>query len=119
MLGVEKTEVVKGSERKLTIVIILAVLVFVFFSCGINVMYFITQGFHIKIDRGQFWTLSILFSILVYFIIFFIRKKQWLKALTAYTILNVAVAGIDLVSYFLFKSPFLKKLIYVCFGLKW
>jgi hypothetical protein len=115
MLGSEKA----GSKSTLTIVIVLAVLVFVFFSCGINIMYFITKWFHIIIDRGQFWTLAIILSVLIYFILFFIQKKVWHKALITYTIINVLAAGIDLVSYFLFKLPFLKKLIMVCFGLKW
>lgn len=110
------------SENKgisFTFIIILFVTLFFFFAFGINALYLTGSLFHFKLDRGQFWTIAVIISVALYIALFFIRQKNWKKAVVAYLIVNLSVAGIDLALYFLFKMPYLKQLVFAAFGIKW
>lgn len=100
-------------------IFILLVSIFFFFAFGINALYLTGNLFHFKLDRGQFWTIAVIISVALYIALFFIRKKEWKKAVVAYLIVNLSVAGIDLALYFLFKLPYLKHLVFAAFGIKW
>lgn len=110
------------SENKginLTFIVVLFAALFFFFAFGINALYLTQQLFHFKLDRGQFWTISVIISVALYIALFFIRQRNWKKSVVAYLIVNLSVAGIDLALYFLFKLPFLKQLVFTAFGIKW
>lgn len=103
----------------LTFLLILIVALFFFFAFGINAVYLSKLLFGFKPDRGQFWTIAVIVSVALYIALFFIRKKEWKKAVVAYLIVNLSVAGINLALYFLFKMPYLKNLVYTAFGFRW
>lgn len=110
------------SDKKgisITFIVVLFVTLFFFFAFGINALDLTAQLFKLKLDRGQFWTIAVIISVALYVLLFFLRKREWKKAVVAYLIVNLTVAGIDLALYFLFKVPYLKHLILVAFGIKW
>ncbi len=107
----------KGGSFILKIITICALL-FLFFGFGINAVYLIAPLFHFSPDRGQFWSISVLASVVLYLLCLLILRN-WKKALLAYILINITMAGIDLILYFLFKNPYLERLIYAAFGFKW
>ena len=98
-------------------IIIFALILFAFFASGLNAIYLSMEIFHFHISRGQFWSIVVLFSTVFYFFLFFIVGKDWKSAFYAYMIINVIVIVIDLLSYFLFKLPFLAGILNMAFGI--
>lgn len=108
----------KGGGAGVIVVVILCAVIYFAFAFGLNLVFLIIREFHFHFDRGQFWSLAVLVSLAVFFIIKLIYKK-WKKVFSYYFLLNLIVVGSDLLSFFLFKLPFLKLLAFTAFGFRW
>jgi hypothetical protein len=109
------------SENKgisVTFIIVLFITLFFCFGFGINALYLTEKIFHFTLGLGKFWTITVILSVALYVALFFIRKKEWKKAVVAYLIVNLAIAGVDIALYFLFDNHFLKELVYAAFRIK-
>lgn len=111
-----------GSGRKKTsggagglVLILLLLAVFIFFSIGLNTSYLVNNWLNLEFDIGQLWTLGIIVSIVLFFIVFAFNRDFSLT-FTIYMISNFVVFLILLITHFLFKLNYLKHLLKAFFN---